>query len=209
MASKKILLVEGKDDEQVLIHLCDTRGVQKPDEIKQHGSVNQLLESFPVRLKESDLEALGVILDADTDMAARWQSLRDRLNKAGYQNLPDSPCQGGTILLPPSDSLLPRVGIWIMPDNQANGILEDFLRSLVPAESPLFSHVQASVESIPAGEQRFPDLAKPKAIIHTWLAWQEKPGKPLGTAITARFLNPSVAQVDELVSWLDRLFFSR
>jgi hypothetical protein len=39
------------------------------------------------------------------------------------------------------------------------------------------------------------------------VAWQKEPGKPLGTAITAKFLNPNVAQVDILVAWLKRLFF--
>ena len=103
--------------------------------------------------------------------------------------------------------MLPRVGVWIMPDNQTKGILEDFLRFLVPAGSPLFDHVKSSVEAIPEGERRFSQLAEPKAIIHTWLAWQGEPGKPLGTAITARYLDPDVAQVDVLVSWLNRLFF--
>ena len=34
------------------------------DEIKPQGSVEQLLENFPVRLKESEIEVLGVVLDA-------------------------------------------------------------------------------------------------------------------------------------------------
>jgi len=63
------------------------------------------------------------------------------------------------------------------------------------------------VAAIPADERRFSQLAQPKALIHTWLAWQEEPGKPLGTAITARYLDPDVAQVDVLVSWLNRLYF--
>ncbi|MGO8750061.1 MAG: DUF3226 domain-containing protein [Thermoguttaceae bacterium] len=46
-----------------------------------------------------------------------------------------------------------------------------------------------------------------RKIIHTWLAWQKKPGKPLGIAIRERFLDPNVPQVDVLVSWLKRLFF--
>ncbi|MBI4026191.1 MAG: hypothetical protein HY360_14485 [Verrucomicrobia bacterium] len=207
MPGKKILLVEGIDDEHVLKHLCGQRGVQKLDEIKPQGSVERLLENFPVRLKESDIEALGVVIDADADLVARWQSLKDRLMRAGYQNVPDQPASTGTILSPPSDSLLPRVGVWIMPDNQTRGILEDFLRFLVPPNSQLFGHAESSVANIPEGEQRFSQLAKPKAIIHTWLAWQEEPGKPLGTAITARFLDSNVAQVDVLVAWLKRLFF--
>jgi hypothetical protein len=181
--------------------------VPKLDEIKPQNSVEQLLENFPVRLKESDIEALGVVIDADTDFAAQWQALRDRLIKAGYENVPADPERTGTILAPPGGTLLPRVGIWIMPDNQVTGILEDFLRFLVPAESQLFRHVESSVKAIPDEERRFSQLAEPKAIIHTWLAWQEEPGKPLGTAITARFLDPKVAEVDVLVSWLNRLFF--
>ncbi|MDP2606596.1 MAG: hypothetical protein Q8S00_28995 [Deltaproteobacteria bacterium] len=207
MAGRKILLVEGRDDEYVLKHLCGQRGVQNLDEITPLGSVERLLENFPVRLKESDIEALGVVIDADTDIAARWQSLRDRLRKAGYQNVPEDPVATGTILHPPPKTLLPRVGLWIMPDNQTRGILEDFLRFLVPPGSSLFSHVESSVATIPEAERRFSQLAQPKAVIHTWLAWQEDPGKPFGTAITAKFLDPNVAQVDVLVAWLKSLFF--
>jgi hypothetical protein len=93
-----------------------------------------------------------------------------------------------------------------MPDNQTKGILEDFLLFLIPRGSALFEHVKSSVAAIPEGELRFSKLAEPKALIHTWLAWQQEPGKAMGTAITARYLDPSVAQVDVLVSWLKRLF---
>src|SRR5437867_3604109 len=145
MAGKKILLVEGSDDEHVLKHICGERGVGKLDEVKPQGDVLRLLENFPVRLKESDVEALGVVIDTDTELAARWQSLRDRLTKAGYQNVPANPAPAGTILAPPSEGLLPRVGVWIMPDNQTRGILEDFLHFLVPSGSKLFGHVKSSV----------------------------------------------------------------
>lgn len=208
MAAKKILLVEGIDDEHVLKHLCGNRGVPLLDDVKEHGGVDRLLESFPVRLKASDFnDIVGVVIDADTDMTSRWQSLRDRLIGVGYEAVPDNPAHDGTILDPPAGKLLPRVGIWVMPDNQSKGILEDFLRFLVPEGSRLFEHVKSSVATIPEGERRFSQLTEPKAIIHTWLAWQEEPGKPLGTAITARYLDPGVAQVDVLVSWLRRLFF--
>ncbi len=207
MAGKKILLVEGIDDEHVLKAICGQRSVGKLDEIKPQGSVNQLLENFPVRLKESEIEVLGIVLDADTDLAGRWDSMKHRLQQAGYEAVPDQPAADGTILPPPPNKLLPRFGVWLMPDNQNRGILEDFLRFLVPTGSQLFEHVKSSVASIPESERRFSQLAEPKAIIHTWLAWQEEPGKPLGIAITAKFLDPKVAQVDILVAWLKRLYF--
>lgn len=209
MTAKKILLVEGNDDVNVLKNICGRRGVGRLDKIKPLGGVEQLLNSLPVHLKASEEgDIVGIVIDADTNLSSRWQSLQNQLLSVGYQNVPVNPSPDGTILDSPTDTLLPRVGIWIMPDNQTRGILEDFLQFLVPKESRLIDHVKSSVMTIPQDERRFSILAEPKAIIHTWLAWQEEPGKPLGTAITARYLDPDVAQVDVLVSWLNRLYFS-
>ncbi len=208
MSTKRILLVEGIDDEHVLKHLCGNRNVPQLDAIKEHGGVDNLLESIPVRLKASeDGDIVGIVIDADVDLQSRWQSLRNMLIRLGYQNVTETPSPEGSIFDPPIDALIPRVGIWIMPNNQSQGILEDFLRFLIPVESRLFEHVTASVAAIPEGEKRFGQLSHPKALIHTWLAWQAEPGKPLGTSITARYLDPDVAQVDRLISWLNRLFF--
>ena len=208
MAGWKILLVEGTDDEHVLKHICGNRGVAHLDEVKPHGSVDTLLESIPVRLKASeDGDIVGVVIDADTNVDGAGTRCEIDLSTWDTKMFRQTPAPDGTILDPPAGTLLPRVGIWIMPDNRTSGILEDFLRFLVPQEGHLFKHVQSSVATIPEGERRFSAVTEPKAIIHTWLAWQKEPGKPLGTAITARFLDPNVAQVDVLVSWLNRLFF--
>lgn len=207
MAGRRVLLVEGRDDEHVMKHICGNRGIAELDEIKSHGGVTALLESFPVRLKESDTEALGVVLDADTDIGARWRSVASHLERAGFAGVPMAPQKGGAILEPPPKTLLPRVGVWVMPDNEASGILEDFLRFLVPPDSNLFAHVTESVATIPEEERRFQAVDTPKATIHTWLAWQKEPGKALGTAITARYLDLLVQEVDVLADWLRRLFF--
>ncbi len=211
MAGRKILLVEGPDDAHVIKHLCGKRGGPVV-EVQQHGGIVRLLENLHLRLREAsgDGDAVGIVVDADTDLSARWQSLRGRLIHAGYQDVPQAPGASGTILEPPTDpqSLLPRVGIWVMPDNRTTGILEDFLRLLIPQNSRLFAHVEASVRSIPAGERRFSAVAEPKALVHTWLAWQQEPGKPLGTAITAGFLGADTPEVTQLLAWLNRLFQS-
>jgi hypothetical protein len=206
---KRILLVEGTDDEHVLKHLCGNRGVPPLDEVIDCGGVERLLGSLAVRLKASGVgDIFGLVMDADTDMVSRWQALRDQLIRAGYETVPSQPFGGGTILEPPTGRLLPRLGVWLMPDNQSNGILEDFLCFLVPAGgAKLLHHVRSSIAHIPTGDRLFNASAEPKAMIHTWFAWQADPGKPLGTAITARYLDPEVPQVDPLISWLKRLYF--
>jgi len=208
MANGKILLVEGTGDEHVLKQICGNRDIPHLDEVKPHEGIINLLESLKVRLTLSEEgDIIGVVIDADTEISDRWKSIRNRIISVGYQNVPDQPAPDGTILDPPAGTYLPRLGVWVMPNNQTSGILEDFLRFLVPQPNILFDHARDSVKTIPKGERRFKPLDEPKAVIHTWLAWQKKPGLPFGTAITARFLDPSVTEVDVLAVWLKRLFF--
>lgn len=101
MSTKRILLVEGIDDEHVLKHLCGNRNVPQLDAIKEHGGVDNLLESIPVRLKASeDGDIVGIVIDADVDLQSRWQSLRNMLIRLGYQNVTGTPSPEGSIFDP-------------------------------------------------------------------------------------------------------------
>lgn len=209
MAGQKVLMVEGKDDEHVLRSICSRRSIPFPDQVQLGPSVQELLEAIPTQIElmkaeHSEGDVVGIVIDADTNLSARWQSVRDRLVEVGYPYVPVAPDPNGTILNPPDGSFLPRAGVWIMPDNKTPGILEDFLDFLIPQSDALRTHAHCSVDSLP--EQPFSDNDRPKALIHTWLAWQKDPGKPYGTAITARFLNPCLPQANVLALWLERLF---
>lgn len=207
MAFRKVLLVEGIDDEHVVKNLCGSRDGPWIDEVKAHNGVNELLEAIPTRVRAgAGLHIIGVVVDADNNVDRRWQAIIDRLRESGYRNLPASPSRGGSIIEPDGNPLLSRFGVWVMPDNENTGILEHFLRRLVPPDSRLFAHVQSSVDSIP--EVKFTDLARPKVLIHTYLAWQADPGCPYGTAIKSNFLNPRTPEVDDFMAWLRRLYLS-
>jgi len=206
MASGKILLVEGVDDFHVVLHLQSNHGIRVVDkkEIRQLGGIEPLLESLPVQLKATEGGALGVVVDSDRDFAARWQAISHCLSVAGYEEIPNTPDRQGVILAPPPATLLPRFGAWLMPDNSSKGILEDFLRFLVPEGDVLLPFAEKTLQGLPEG--RFSENDRPKALIHTWLAWQSEPGRPFGQAITARFLQPDVKEAIVFVEWLKRLF---
>ena len=93
-----------------------------------------------------------------------------------------------------------------MPNNTSPGMLEDYLFFLVPAGDPLFERAGRCVEGIPVEERRFTEAHVSKALIHTWLAWQDDPGTPLGQAITKRYFDSDGPQVQALLGWLTRLF---
>jgi len=206
VSASKRLLVEGNDDEHVLKHVWDTLSLPYQHQIVRFDGVDELLVKMPVLLLESDIEVVGIVLDADTNFESRWNSVRGRLISSGYQQVPTMPTYEGTVISPPANTLLPVVGVWIMPDNASDGILEDFLKQLIPQNSLLFKHVEQSVDSIPADLRRFRDIARPKVLIHTWLAWQEVPGQPYGTAIKSKYLDPESDAAKRLSEWMRTLF---
>jgi hypothetical protein len=72
----KKLLVEGKDDQHVVWALCGTFGVPKTFDVIDCEGIEKLIEQVPIRFKQSDIETLGIIIDADTQMSKRWASLK-------------------------------------------------------------------------------------------------------------------------------------
>ena len=92
-----------------------------------------------------------------------------------------------------------------MPDNNQNGILEDFIAFLVPDSDVHWVRAESCINRIPLAESRFPPERRSKALIHTWLAWQEQPGRPLGQAITARYLDAEAPHAQQLIVWIRRL----
>ncbi len=201
------LVVEGKHDKHVIWALCkrhdveETFSVETPDE--EDGGVTKLLSSIPVRLKIPRLRALGIVLDADQNIADRWEAVKSLLEASGY-TVPDQPSRNGTIV---TDLGKPKIGIWIMPNNYLPGMLEDFVASLIPAGDSLAPKVEEVLKTIEQeGLNRYRLIHHSKAFMHTWLAWQENPGLPMGQAITVHALNYDAHIAVSFVEWLRDVF---
>jgi hypothetical protein len=204
---KKTLLVEGKDDQHVIYAIRDIYEIPKDTfTIEELGGVENVLKKTDLTLIDGSSDiCLGIVIDADEDINARWQSVSSILEKAGYENLPYSPNSDGTII---TQEFLPTFGIWLMPDNKIErGYLETFLTHLVPENSKSWEHAKNSVAALE--EKPFIKTNvnhTTKAEIHTFLAWQEEPGKPFGQSITAKYLQTDNPQCANFVNWLKRLF---
>jgi len=162
-----------------------------------------LLASLEVELKRRAETRLGIVVDADTKIAARWQSLRQKVLQAGYSSVPFHPDSAGTIL---HQQGRPTVGIWLMPDNTIPGMLEDFVGLLISSGGLLWPMADEVVQQVIAKNRRFPLVQSSKARIHTWLAWQKEPGKPMGQAITKNYFHAASPYVQQLLNWLCTLF---
>ena len=205
--SERVLLVEGKNDCHVVMALCGAYNVPELFTIYECGQDYKVLKRLNALIAKSDPpEVIGVMIDADNpSLASRWDSIRDKLNqhqKHGY-SLPESPDPNGTILESTSDG--PNIGFWLMPNNKDSGMLEDFCASL--AEPASLAFAKECVDK--ASEQKqttYQETHYSKAIIHTYLAWQDTPGAPLGLAITKQALRPDTATAKMFKDWLVRLF---
>jgi hypothetical protein len=203
VADRLVLLVEGKDDEHVSYAVLNHHGVPRKYRVKDKQGSSNLLGTLDVELLASDLEKLGIVIDADVDIAARWQSLRSILTNSGYTDVPLVPDTEGTIVI---ETGHPTVGIWIMPDNTLPGMLEHFVSFLVPPADRLWDRAVGCVADIPVVERLFASQHLIKAQIHTWLAWQDEPGTPLGLAITRRYLDADGPHARRFAAWINRLF---
>lgn len=199
-----ILLVEGPNDVHVTQHILLANDVTlqlgSGDKVLGCGGISKLLdEILPATLKGSSYGAIGVIVDANGDVEARWQAVRHRLSEAGF-DVPTSPDPGGTILTSPRVA-----GVWIMPDNRLAGSVETFVERLIPQGDALWPMARESVAVIPTALRRFSASAALKAELHTYLAWQEEPGTPLGAAIAKRYFESGGPTAEAFVAWVKRL----
>lgn len=200
---KKKLLVEGNDDQHVIWALCDKFGIYENFDVIDCEGVENLLNQIPVRFKQSSIETVGIIIDADTDIGSRWNSLNHILSLQGFI-MPNEIPKDGFIT---KNIESKTVGVWIMPNNQLDGMLEDFISFLVPKDDNLMPIVDSTLEYLESNDlNRYSLTHKAKAKIHTWLSWQEDPGTPMGLAITKRYLTVYNGDCLSFNRWLSRLF---
>ncbi len=230
----RVLLVEGDDDQHVIWNLRDARRLSREFYVARPGDVlntdrpgmvrrpqdasadeasggdTRLLESIPARLDTSDLERLAIVIDADDKgPKRRWDSIRDRLVSEGYEAdlLPRNADPTGVILdLPSRRGRKPiRLGVWIMPDNQSTGMLEDFVANMIREDDEVLPYVDDFLAAIPEDRRRYRKVHESKARLHTWLAVSERPGRPMGQAIKAEsHLDANHASVEPFLKWIRR-----
>ena len=197
------LLVEGNDDQHVIWALCVKFNLKQNFEVIDCKGIERLYGQIPVRFKQSGINTIGIIVDADTNLQSRWTSLKSLLTAQGF-NIPNDLPANGLIL---SNTDNKRIGVWIMPNNNLNGMLEDFISFLVPKDDKLLPIVNATLQNLEDNHlNKYSITHKSKAAIHSWLSWQEEPGTPMGLGITKRYLTKDEETCLQLTNWLKALF---
>ena len=196
---ERVLLVEGPDDKHTVINLCRVSSNVPGFCILDKEGKDNLLKSVRGEILAEDRVAVGILLDANDDLNARWQAVTGRLRDADVQP-PDSPAPNGTII-----EGSPRVGVWLMPDNNSPGELEDFVERMIPHNDAVWPLSQNYISSIPVADRKFAKGKTTRAKVHAWLAAREEPRK-MGQAIGVGDLDAKTVEAQHFVVWLRQLF---
>lgn len=197
LPARKVLLVEGASDEHVVRHLCRRHQNMPAFHIIDKRGFQNLKSAIGPEIKVSGRTALGILVDANDRPTDRWTQILHQVTQAVGQ-VPTQMVRSGTIL-----GVRPRVGIWLMPDNQTTGELENFIEQLIPVGDPVWPRAQGYIDGIPVADRKFKKVLR--AQIHAWLATREEPRK-MGAAIGIGDLDAAALPAQQFSNWLRRLF---
>lgn len=216
--SELLLLVEGVNDCHAvfqlmwLINQCDPIFG-----IHECGNDSKVLDSLASRIVSTrpKQKILGLILDCDSEGVDPDQIIRSRLDQLSarvgpYYSMPTVFPDEGLILSPlssrPDADRLPKLGVWLMPNNRTYGMFEDLLIGSLSNE--VSAYVEAAVRQAKADRvAKFRDVHLAKAMIRTYMAWQDPPDvQYLGLAIKRGVFEQIESKCTLFIEWLERLF---
>lgn len=162
--SKILLLVEGKDEvsffEAVIEKLNLSEAKIQIIPVAGKGNFPNHLEALLNTPGFSDVNTIAIIRDADRCAEDAFKSILGLLKKHKLP-LPDF---ANTF----SDLRTPRIGVFIMPDNNSGGMLEDLCLRTV-ATNPIMECVNAFIECASASSTETPKN-KAKAMAQAFLS---------------------------------------
>lgn len=191
---KVLLLAEGHSDkaffEKLFASLQNVLSIQTAP--GQHSTKNALIDTAPQLIDRlgttNGPKTLIFVLDADAQKngeghTATLQRFTNKIKNSGYSSTANNTDKLHIF----THSHLPSLGLWIMPNNQNDGCLEDWIKSCISdEETPFLKEAQNATQSLIT--PRFQNATK--AEIYTWLAWQKKPALNLHTVLDKTLLNP-------------------
>lgn len=214
--STHVLLVEGYADRDFFEQACnllalnplitvatskDYQGIRNTKE-----DVFKLLPDLLTQMGIGKIERLAVVVDADSlEHGSGYEKTLNKVKEitanSGFA-LAENKTNG---LIFKHNGELTDFGLWIMPNNRDEGMLENFIKQCVKTdEQPLFAHAELTVQNLP--KPKFSPHNTTKAEVATWMAWQKKPGHGLYHSLQVNLLDTNHALFQEMAQWLKNIF---
>lgn len=171
--SDRLLIVEGTDDENILV-ACLNRWSIEGFQVMPVGGKTYIKSGLEntlasARVEHIEISAIGIMRDADDDPSGAFDSVTSAL---GQVKLPAPPSSGSIALGPP------LVGVYIFPDCSAEGAIEQLCwRSVIDTDAgKCTSGFVECLERVGAFEAKDRD----KSLANAYISSKEEPWVPVG-----------------------------
>lgn len=181
---RKFIVVEGKTDMHVVLHLLNKKNPQMDEVSRTDLSITVQLEGVKslqlvvsqaegfdnvcneirAKIMEPKLECIGFVFDANGAPDERWQKIRNKIHKAHpkLQSISSSTLNKIFHEMPVQGGVWikdyrPEVGIWMMPNNKDTGAIEDFLAYMIREEDHCWESAKDYVKTVFQKGMVFPD----------------------------------------------------
>lgn len=118
--------------------------------------------------------------------------------------MPPLPVAGGLHSLPAVRGVI--LGVWLMPDNAANGAIERFLLDPANPPNPVAGFTLQAMQQARALGADVQPVNEAKALVRSYLAWHDKPDDDYGAAVGKNRFSPPTPLVGQFVGWFDAMF---
>ncbi len=205
------LFVEGESDYHFVGHLCHKHKMKARWLTEAKTGYSNVIAAAKAAFTERDGPPVGIVVDADRDFANRWSDIVSEFSRPDPQlrvpvPIPQSPDPRGTVV--EQSGGLPRVGIWVMPDNGSPGDLETFAVQMIPDRDEVWPLAQDYIDGIPDDRAKRFGCRSDRATLYAWIATGKKPPY-LGLAVKNEELNWQTPNCKAFVAWLGKLFGPR
>ncbi|PPZ95505.1 hypothetical protein C5B41_03750 [Acinetobacter ursingii] len=214
---KSKLIVEGPSDAYLFEKLCskhefdvkvtvDTPSFFGGKDTKQ--GVLNILQIAIKQLQSSYIEKLGIIIDSDYakdggGIENTLLQIHKKIKDYGYSTHYKKFSNSGIYF--EGENGLPNLGVWVMPNNLDEGMLEDWMLSIChPNEQKFLNNVTQIVTTMPS--PRFSKIHEAKAIANTWLAWQKKPDRGLYNLFQEGLIDENHQNYKNWLDWMTEIF---
>lgn len=213
----RILMVEGNSDRAFFEQICKVVGlnpkvtVAPPKELAgAYNTREGVFNHLPIlldQLADARITRLAVIVDADSEINGcgynqTIQRVEGIVEDYGFSL---SSHTGSGIFFQHDDGLA-DFGLWVMPNNADEGMVEDWIKQCIhPDEHALFAYAEATVAALPQ-PRKFNQIHRSKAEVATWLAWQRRPGHGTYLAVEDNLINLVSTQYQNLAAWLGHVY---
>ncbi len=225
MSQENLLLVEGNTDRDFFDMLCNTLAISPRIQVAppkdlggryntKQGALNYLKTILLPQLNDGGIERLAIVVDADyaeshgLGAVGTLNQIKEIVEPFGF-NLPENESYLNGFCFKNSDGLL-DFGVWIMPNNKEDGMLEDWIKSCIAqSEQELFHHAEKTVADLSNhGLQKFKPIHITKTQVATWLAWQNLPKYSVDRVLDKNdpLVDKNSTLYQNLANWLKNIY---